>query len=72
MSDHFTDEDVAAVERYMKAFYPDSPEKAESAYCMAFLEHLKSRIDENVRNIALDDPDKFEALVDEYEKSLGN
>lgn len=72
MSDHFTDEDIAAVGRYMKAFYPGSPEKAEPAYCLAFLEHLKSRIDENVRSIALDDPDKFEELVDEYEKSLEN
>ncbi len=72
MSDQFTDEDIAAVGRYMKAFYPDSPEKAEPAYCLAFLDHLKSRINENVRSIAFDDPDKFEALVDEYEKSLGN
>lgn len=70
MSDYFTDEDIAAVGRYMKTFYPDRPEKAEPAYCLAFLEHIKARIDENVRSIALDNPDKFEELVNEYEKSL--
>jgi hypothetical protein len=72
MSDHFTTEDIAAVGRYMKAFYPSSPEKAEPAYCLAFLEHIRSSIDENLRTIALDSPDKFEELVDEYEKSLNS
>ncbi len=72
MSDHqFTDEDITAVGRYMRTFYPDRPEKADPIYCLAFLEHIKSRIDENVRSIAFDDPDRFEELVDEYEKSLG-
>jgi hypothetical protein len=56
----------------MKMFYPDRPEKAEPAYCLAFLEHIKARIDENVRSIALDNPDKFEELVNEYEKSLNS
>ena len=69
MSDYqITDEDIAAAGRYMKAIYPDNPEKAEPAYCLAFLEYIQSRVSANVRSLALTEPDQFEKLADEYEQ----
>jgi hypothetical protein len=68
MSDYqISEEDIETVVQIMKAVHPDQPQKAEPAYCLALLEFIQSKVRQDIRDTALNDPDKFEEWADKFE-----
>jgi hypothetical protein len=69
--DHYqiTQEDIDATIRYMRAFFPDNPERALPEYCLAFLESLQARVQSGFSELSKD-PAKFEEQVSVFEASI--
>ena len=64
MSDYqITETDIDSMVRYLEVYHPD---RANRDYAQALLEYTKSALHE----IAQDNPDNIEALLDAYEQSL--
>lgn len=64
MSDYqITEVDIDSMMRYLEVYHPD---RANRNYARALLEYTKSALHE----IAQDNPDNIEAMLEAYEQSL--